>query len=46
MASINSSGTRELFTGAYNKRVEQNKSKAAAEARKTEYKDTMTAKEV
>ena len=27
MVYINSLGTTELFTGAYNKRVEQNKSK-------------------
>lgn len=30
MVYINSLGTTELFTGAYNKRVEQNKSKVAA----------------
>lgn len=29
MVYINSSGTTELFTGAYNKRVEQNKNRAA-----------------
>lgn len=48
MVYINSSGTTELFTGAYNKRIEQNKSKAAAEARRAERKDTstMTAREM
>lgn len=47
MVYINSSGTTELFTGAYNKRVEQNKNKAAAQAQKAERKDTgtMTARE-
>ncbi len=48
MITIYSSGTTELFTGAYNKRVEQNKSKAAAQAQRAERKDTgaMTAREV
>ena len=47
MVYINSSGTTELFTGAYNKRVEQNKNKAAAEVQRAEHKDTdtMTARE-
>lgn len=47
MVYINSSGTTELFTGAYNKRVEQNKNRAAAQAQKAECKDadTVTAKE-
>ncbi len=31
MLQLNSSGVTEMFTGAYNKRVEQNKSRAAAE---------------
>lgn len=38
MVYINSSGTTELFTGAYNKRVEQNKNRAAAEAQRAERK--------
>lgn len=48
MVYINSSGTTELFTGAYNKRVEQNRIKAAAEAQRAERKDTdtMTAREM
>ena len=48
MIYINSSGTTELFTGAYNKRIEQNKSKAVAQAQKEERKDsgTMTAREM
>lgn len=48
MVYINSSGTTELFTGAYNKRLEQNKSKAAAEAQRAERKETgtMTAREM
>ena len=45
MVYINSLGTTELFTGAYNKRVEQNKSKVAAGGQRAEHKDTMTAKE-
>lgn len=47
MVYINSSGTTELFTGAYNKRVEQNKNKVAAEVQRAERKDTgtMTARE-
>lgn len=45
MVYINSLGTTELFTGAYNKRVEQNKSKVAAGVQRAEHKDTMTAKE-
>lgn len=36
MVYINSSGTTEPFTGAYNKRVEQNRNKAAAQADKAE----------
>ena len=48
MIYINSSGTTKLFTGAYNKRIEQNKSKAVAQAQKEERKDsgTMTAREM
>lgn len=48
MVYINSSGTTELFTGAYNKRIEQNRYKAAAEAQRAERKDTgtMTAREM
>lgn len=48
MVYINSSGTTELFTGAYNKRLEQNRSKAAAEAQRAERKETgtMTAREM
>ena len=45
MVYINSLGTTELFTGAYNKRVEQNKSKVSAGVQRAEHKDTMTAKE-
>lgn len=32
MVQINQNGTTEMFTGAYNKRVEQNRHKNAAEA--------------
>ncbi len=30
MVQVNSTGTTEMFTGAYNKRVQQNRQKAAA----------------
>lgn len=46
MVYINSSGTTELFTGAYNKRVEQNRSKAAAQVNATEQDRGMTAQEM
>ena len=48
MVYINSSGTTELFTGAYNKRIERNKNKAAAEAQRAERENTgtMTARDV
>lgn len=48
MVYINSSGTTEPFTGAYNKRLEQNRFKAAAEAQRAERKETgtMTAREM
>lgn len=32
IVQVNSTGTTEMFTGAYNKRVQQNRQKAAAEA--------------
>lgn len=46
MVYINSSGTTELFTGAYNKRVEQNRSKAVAQVNTTEQDRGMTAQEI
>lgn len=38
MVYINSSGTKEMFTGAYAKRVEQRNNRAMAESQKTEQK--------
>lgn len=45
MVQINSSGVTEMFTGAYNKRVEQNKSKAAAETYHGQHKQQWTEQE-
>lgn len=47
MVNIQSSGivAQEMFTGAYNKRVEQNKAKAAAEAYHAQERTTQTAQE-
>lgn len=42
MVQINSSGVTEMFTGAYNKRVEQNKSKAAAETYHGQQKEQLS----
>lgn len=46
MVYINAWGTTEPFTGAYDKRIEENRSKAAAQANKTERENSMTARKM